>query len=124
MLIDDDDDGQGPEGNAPIPCGIFRSDTHPLDIQEKDLESLDHLDRTNKQLFVQEMADMDLYLHNIHNGFRYATSVNAIGSLVRNALAVQRHRRVLMNHVSQGTPESTIDYDVMGNPVSKRKRIS
>lgn len=104
--------------DSPIVCNDF-SDTHtPI---QTDLEEIEG--DTNKKVLRQELENYDIYLHNIHKGFKYATSINALTRLVTAGLNVNKQRRATIEHalqLQQPTKANTIDveaFDAMGRPI-------
>lgn len=105
----------------------LKDDYIPINVQEEDVEG-EVPNPHARDVYVNEMSACDLYMHNIHKGFKYVTTVQGIISLVGAGLGVMRARRQFMERASNLTShkpdeEDSIDdvvFDNNGNIIGKK----
>lgn len=97
------------ESSLPIEIQIA-----PQSLQEEDFNHLG-LNELDKKVLLSELADCNLYLKNIHKGFKFARSTSSLIKLVGAGIGVHRHRRQVLKDIKQGAGD-IIDIDEYGNP--------
>lgn len=118
---------------APIENSILEADIHPAEVSADEIGAVVK-DPVHKKILKSELDSMDMYLHNVHRGFRYVTSISGITALINNGLQVHAHRRKILNDVANlaglggngnkgpsmpaGVPDG-YEFDNMGNLVRK-----
>lgn len=129
MLNDDDKQIHNlPEKKKPteLNADILLDSAVPVMITEEDADEL-NLHHAGKKVFLQEMKACDIYLHNLHKGFKSATTIRGIVALVETSLKVHAHRREVLKDVEPkreaGGP--VYEFDDMGNLIPpKLKKVS
>ena len=110
------------EGDSSVPPTQLCNHPLALNLREKDLEEME-TSKTNKHVFLKEMACYDVYQYNLHSCFKNVISVKGVIALVGAGMALQRQRRASVQHFSEQCRTTTstqeIEYDVLGNAVKK-----
>jgi hypothetical protein len=83
-------------------------------IKDSDLAHLT-LNELDKKVLVAELADCNMYLRNIHKGFKHVTSTKSLISLVAAGIGVHKHRRSVLKDISNSRG-ATFELDEYGNP--------
>lgn len=85
-------------------------DVDPQTVTEKDFDYLG-LNDLEKKVLITELSDCDMYLRNIHSGFKFATSINSLIKLVGAGIGVHKHRRHVLTELKgkAKSPGLTID---------------
>lgn len=86
------------------PQKVIEDDLNPYNL--KDLE---------KKILINEFSDCDMYLKNIHKGFRHITSTNSLIKLVMAGIGVHKYRRQVLNDIKAETKATTLEFDQHGN---------
>lgn len=69
-------------------------------VKESDLDYL-QLHDLEKVLLKAELSDSQMYLKNIHTGFKFARSTRSLINLVGAGLAVHKHRRQIIKDLKE-----------------------
>lgn len=92
--------------------------TSNLEITDSDLDVY-KLGNLEKKILINEISDCDMYLKNIHKGFKSVTSINSLIRLVGAGLGVHKHRRNVIDTIKgKGKAGSTLSFDDNGDLVS------
>ncbi len=70
-------------------------------VTDNDLNYLE-LENLEKALLKAELSDSQMYLKNIHTGFKFARSTRSLINLVGAGLAVHKHRRQILKDLKEG----------------------
>lgn len=92
-----------------------------LQLVEDDFKDYE-LDQLEKKIAATELADCDLYLKNLHTGFKHVNSINSLIKIVGAGIQVHKHRRSVMEKLKNGIGSSKGGYtfDENGNLVAKK----
>ena len=133
--MDYEDDITLPDPLAPTPYNYDSEGDHSM--INKDFESLSTYDTTpsvpikpiiesdlahltlnelDKKVLVSELADCNLYLRNIHKGFKHVVSTQNLISLVAAGIGVHKHRRAIIKDIKAGKGDM-FELDEHGNPI-------
>lgn len=92
----------------------LQMDTTPQKVTEQDLDPY-KLESLEKKVLINEFSDCDMYLKNIHKGFKHVSSTNSLIKLVIAGIGVHKHRRQVMRELKGVKPNSTLEFDEHGN---------
>ena len=89
-------------------------EAQPQKVTEDDLTPYD-LKPLDKKVLISEMADYDMYLKNIHKGFKHITSTRSLIHLVAAGINVHKHRRQVLKDIKGENKAKTLEFDEHGN---------
>ncbi len=89
-------------------------DLEPQKVNEDDLSPY-KLESLDKKVLINEMSDYDMYLKNIHKGFKSVTSTRSLINLVAAGIQVHKHRRQVLNDIKNQKKASALEFDEYGN---------
>lgn len=107
------------QNNLPVVATNFLSNLNPVNLNITECKEIEG--KANRSILRQELENYDIYLHNIHEGFKSATSIFALSRLVRDGLMINKQRRASIEHAMKLKPESALvpQYDVMGKEIKE-----
>lgn len=85
----------------------------PQPVADQDLDYL-NLHDLERSLLKSELSDSQMYLKNIHKGFKFARSTRSLISLVGAGLAVHKHRRQVIKELKE-VKKDPFEIDEYGN---------
>jgi hypothetical protein len=104
-----------PVKKEPLP--FLETGYDPLQIEPDEVEDIIK-DKTLRKVFASEMENCDIYFENIHKSFKFATSIDSVIRLVNTGMAINTHRRKLMQEASGVKSEGTSQqFDALGRPI-------
>lgn len=90
-----------------------------LTLNEEDFSEYE-LDNLEKKVAVTELSDCDLYLKNLHTGFKYVNSINSLIKIVGAGIQVHKHRRSVIEKLKDGgNGKAAFTFDNNGNIIPK-----
>lgn len=81
------------------------------------------LDKLQTRAAVGELSDCDMYLKNLHTGFKYVNSINSLLKVVGGCISVHKHKREVLNELKLSKPSGTVggvEIDDQGNVIVRK----
>jgi len=118
MQLEDDYDKAAPEitnSNELQSQSVSSLQVAPIQQPVTD-EQLDYLNLQDleRAMLKAELSDSEMYLKNIHKGFKFAKSTRSLINLVGAGLAVHKHRRQIMKDLKENKKQP-FEIDEYGN---------